>query len=405
MITLKPFAALRPSRDKVHLVTTRNYFSYSDEELDYKLKNNSYTFLHVINPVEGKKPLYGEEKCHLVKKAFEQFKQKGVFIKDRQENFYLYRQIKGSCEYIGLIGAVSVEDYRKNRIKKHENTFVQREQIFADYLKQTGFNAEPVLLTYRDDLRLNELFAKVINESSEYEFISIDEVRHQLWVIGRKEDIELIIRVFKSQQALYIVDGHHRCASSLLLSERMNSQGGHEYFMAFLIGEEQVKVYDFNRLINGLNGKPISKLLSELKEDFSVAPMGNRSYKPEKLHEISMYVEHKWYKLMPKTRTLNPHNSIEVLDAQILSDKILKPILGIKKLKIDNRIGFLPGTEGLEKLRREVDNGLYDIAFALFPINICQIKQIADADITMFPKSTYIEPKLRSGLIIYEIFN
>ncbi len=408
MISIKPFRAIRPTRDKAYLVATRSYLTYLDEELDDKLRNNPYTFLHVINPAEGRKLTHGAPKYRLVKETFDKFMDEGTFIQDQQESYYLYRQVKEGNEYIGLIAAVAVEDYFNDKIKKHENTLTFREEMFTDYLESTGFNAEPVLLTYRDDLRLNRLFAKIIEERSEYEFTSTDRVLHQLWLIDSPKDLKLITEVFKDQEALYIADGHHRCASSSLLAERINARkdghnGHHNYFMAFLIGEGQMKVYDFNRLVKGTNQLSGEELVERIRKDFLVEPKGRKAYKPEKLHEMSMYVNGHWYKLVPKTGSFDPQNPVGNLDAEILSRKILKPILGIKNLKTNSRAGFLPGTEGMDGLQQKVDAGEYDIAFGLFPVTIEQVKQVADAGKTMPPKSTYIEPKLRSGLTIYQI--
>ncbi|MGB0176961.1 MAG: DUF1015 domain-containing protein [Owenweeksia sp.] len=409
MIQIKPFQAIRPPRDKAYLVATRSYLSYSDEELDDKLSNNPYTFLHIINPEGGRQLPYGKAKYEMVRKCFEKFSADQTFFQDEQENYYLYRQVKEGNEYIGLIAAVSVEDYFDGRIKKHEKTLTQREKMFTDYLEVTGFNAEPVLLTYKDDLRLDQIFARYINERAEYEFTSTDKVLHQLWLIDNPEDIQKITKVFKDQEALYIADGHHRCSSSSLLARRLEKNGlgpehtDHRYFMAFLIGEEQMKVYDFNRLVKGFNGLSPEELLDGIRKDFLVDAKGARPYKPEKLHEISMYMKGNWYKLVPRTGSFDPGHPVEHLDTQIISKKILKPLLGIQNIKTDQRVGFLPGTEGLEGLIKKVESKAYDLAFALFPVSIEQIKEVADAGKTMPPKSTYIEPKLRSGLTIYKI--
>ena len=407
MITLKPFKAIRPPRDKAYLVATRSYLTYSDDELDDKLHNNPYTFLHVINPKEGRQLPFGVKKYEKVRDAFKAFTGEGTFMQDKEPHFYIYRQVKDGNEYIGLIGAVSVKDYLEGRIKKHEKTLTAREKMFTDYLETTGFNAEPVLLTYQDDLKINQLFARYIETRSEYEFTSTDKVLHQLWLIDVKEDLELIEKRFSQQKALYIADGHHRSASSAALHQRLlkkNISKEHDaYFMAFLIGEGQMKVYEFNRLVKGYYGKTTKEILEELHENFIVEPKGAKPYKPDYWHEIGAYFDKHWYKLVPKTGSFDPQHPIDHLDTQILSKLILKPILGIQNLKTDDRISFLPGTESLEALQQKVDSGKFDFAFALHPTSINQIKQVSDKGKTMPPKSTYIEPKLRSGLLIYEI--
>lgn len=408
MIKIRPFKASRPPRDKAYLVATRSYMSYSDQQLDEKLENNPFTFLHIINSSEIRKLPFGSDKYKKVKENFKLFEEEEIFQDDAQEGFYLYRQVKDGNEYIGIISAVSVLDYQNGKIKKHENTLTEREKMFTDYLESTGFNAEPVLLTYKDDLRLDTIFARYIGERPEYEFTSTDKVLHQLWVIDDLSDIKKISLAFEDQEALYIADGHHRSASSSKLYDRAkdNSSVGPDslqaYFMAFLIGEEQMKIYDFNRMVRGLNGLNKSQLLKSLQKDFLLEKKHEAAYKPEKLHEISMYLKGEWYKLVPKTGSFDPADSIDHLDTRILSNLILKPLLGIKNIKTDKRIGFLPGTEGLDGLRKKVDAKNFDIAFALFPVTIEQIKRVADENKAMPPKSTYIEPKLRSGLTVYK---
>lgn len=409
MITIKPFKAIRPPRDKAYLVATRSYLSYTDEQLDDKLRNNPFTFLHVINSSDIRQMPYGVEKYERVKEKFEEFEREEIFKEEEKENYYLYRQVKDGNEYLGLITAISVEDYLNGKIKKHENTLTNRESMFTDYLQTTGFNAEPVLLTYKDDLRLDKIFARYIVERPEYEFTSTDKVLHQLWLIENDNDIHAITEVFKEQESLYIADGHHRSASSSLLysrlegDEQFQESQNHAYFMAFLIGEEQMKIYDFNRLVKGLGGIQKEDLIEAIQKDFLIERKHETPFKPEKLHEISMYFDKEWYKIVPKTGSFDPGDAIDHLDTRILSNLVLKPILGIENLKTDKRVGFLPGTEGLEGLQNHVDSGEYDIAFALFPVTIEQIKRVADENKTMPPKSTYIEPKLRSGLTVYKI--
>lgn len=405
MISLKPFCAVRPPRDKAYLVATRSYLTYTEAELDDKLNNNPFTFLHIINPAKGRKLNYGSQKYLLVKEAFKQRLAEGVLKQDEKESYYLYRQVKDGNEYLGLIAAVAIKDYNEGRIKKHEHTLTAREEMFTDYLETTGFNAEPVLLTYKDDLRLDKMFAQYIEKRSEYEFTTTDRVLHQLWLIDNEKHCQKISEVFKDQDSLYIADGHHRCASSALLAERIAGQKNHaqDYFMALLIGEEQMKVYDYNRLVKNTTGKTTAEIFKELSENFLIEPKGMASFRPQKLHEIGMYFAGSWYKLVPKTGSFDPSNPVGHLDADILSHNALAPVLEIKDLKSDNRVQFVPGTEGLAFLQRAVDNGNFDVAFALHPVTVEQIKRVSDAGLTMPPKSTYVEPKLRSGLTVYKI--
>lgn len=407
MIDICPFKAVRPPRDKAYLVATRSYVTYSARQHRDKLDYNPYTLLHVIDPQEGRKWKPGKRKYQLVREQYENFCRQEIFIKDSRESFYLYRQIKDGNEYMGIIAAVSVQDYLENRIKKHEHTIESREKIFTDYLENTGFNAEPVLLTYREDNALNQLMAQYLKKRSEYEFTSTDRILHQLWLVDKKEDITYIQEAFKQQEALYIADGHHRSASSALLSQRLAAKGqkgeAHHYFMAFLIGEEQLKVYDYNRLIKGIGEQFLHELPHKLRSDFWVEPK-NGAYKPEKIHEIGLYRESQWFKLVPKTGTFDPSDPVNHLDAQILSDLILNPLLEVLNLKTDQRVAFMPGTEGAEGLEKAVDSGRYQLAFNLHPVSMEQVKKVADANAIMPPKTTYVEPKLRSGLVVYELW-
>lgn len=407
MIDIRPFRAVRPPRDKAYLVATRSYVSYSTRQHRDKLEYNPYTLLHVIDPQKGRNWKPGKRKYQLVRERYEDFCQKEIFIRDEKESFYLYRQIKDGNEYMGIIAAVSVKDYLENRIKKHEHTLEKREKMFTDYLENTGFNAEPVLLTYRDDNTLNQLMARYLKNRSEYEFTSTDKVLHQLWMVNSTEDIKQIQEAFEQQEALYIADGHHRSASSALLSQRMDDKGhkgdAHHYFMAFLIGEEQLKVYDYNRLVKGIGEQFLHDLPKKLRGNFWVEPK-DVPYVPQKIHEIGLYREGQWFKLVPKTGTFDPSDAVEHLDAQILSDLILKPLLEVVNLKTDNRVAFMPGTEGVEGLKKAVDSGNYQMAFNLHPVTMEQVKKVADADAIMPPKTTYVEPKLRSGLVVYELW-
>lgn len=408
MIELRPFRALRPPRDKAYLVATRSYLSYDDNELADKLQNNPYTFLHVINPPHSQMLPPGPEKYRMVKQRFDEFAEEGVFQRDQQPAYYLYRQVKEGNEYMGIIAAVAVADYEAGRIKKHEKTLSHREEMFTDYLETTGFNAEPVLLVYQDDHQLNQLMVEITSQRSEYEFTSTDRVLHQLWLVDQPEQCAQITERFAAQSELYIADGHHRCASSALLGARLDAQAQgqgdqHRYFMAFLIGEEQMKIYDFNRLVRNDTGREKAEILRLLQEQFWLEPKAQEAYRPQKLHELSMYLEGEWFKLVPKTGSFDPNHSVGHLDAEILSRNILAPIFDIQDLKTDYRVDFMPGTEGLEALARQVDKGRFDLAFALYPVSMAQLKQVSDDGETMPPKSTYVEPKLRSGMVVYPL--
>ncbi len=409
MIAVKPFPALRPPRDKAYLVATRSYLTYSETELNDKLNNNPYTFLHVINPREGWNLEHGPQKFGLVRDAFEKAWQAGTFRQDPAPQYYIYRQEKDGNEYVGVIAGVAVADYEAGKIKKHEKTLTRREELFTDYLETTRINAEPVLLTYEDDGELDKLFARYLGHRPEYEFTSTDMVLHQLWLVSDTAHQQVVEQAMARQEALYIADGHHRCASSALLAQRVDERpnppasDAHRYFMALLIGEEQMKVYDYNRLLRNTTEKGTHQILRELSSHFLIEPRGTTPCKPEKIHEIGMFLEGNWYKLAPKMGTYDPSDPVDHLDAEILNRHVLAPIFDIHDLSSDERIDFMAGTEGLEGLEENVRAGKHSVAFALYPVPIEQIKKVSDAGLTMPPKSTFVEPKLRSGLTVYQI--
>ena len=405
MISIKPFKAIRPTRDKAYLVATRSYVSYSNEELEDKLNNNPYTFLHVINPdFDDKMPSFGDERYVKVKKRFKQFQQLEYFIEEEKPAYYIYQQQAENHVFTGIIAATSVQDYLEGRIKIHENTLSAREEMFTNYLNITGFNAEPVLLMHRPLASIGELKSRYINTRAEYEFTSTDKVLHLLWPVTNDNDVQEITTAFKEVNALYIADGHHRCASSVRLAElRGGSDQAHHYFMAYLLPETTIRIHEFNRLVRDLNGMTTEAFLEDIKQRFFVHEIERETYRPASLHEISMYLDGKWYALFSRPGSYNPEDAVAGLDCQILSDNLLGPVLGITDLRTDSRIDFLPGNTGPKGIMKAVNSGKYRVGFGLFPVSIEQLKRVSDEGRVMPPKSTYIEPKLRSGLTIYNL--
>lgn len=406
MITVKPFKAIRPTRDKAYLVATRSYVSYTEEALEDKLNNNPYTFLHVINPdFHDKKSSSGHARYAKVKERFAQFGQLGYFVEEEKPAYYIYQQQAESHVFTGIVAAVSVHDYLEGRIKVHENTIAAREEMFTHYLDVTGFNAEPVLLMHAPLSSIGVVKSKYINTRAEYEFTSTDRVLHLLWPVVDEADVAEITAAFSTQNAMYIADGHHRCASSVHLAQ---SRGGkpdapHQYFMAFLLPETTIRIHAFNRLVKDLNGLSETEFLSKVADYFFVREVESGSYQPNSLHEMGMYLSGKWFALFSKPGTYNPEDAIKGLDCQILSENILAPILNIVDLRTDTRIDFLPGNTGTSDLEKAVDGGKYQVGFALYPVSIAELKRVSDEGKVMPPKSTYIEPKLRSGLTIYNL--
>jgi uncharacterized protein (DUF1015 family) len=413
MAKIKAFRAVRPTRDKAYLVASRSYLSYSDNTLREKLLNNPFTFLHIINPeYSSNSPvLEGAEKYKMVKKKYEQFSSDGVFVADAKACLYIYQQVTPENTYTGIIASSSVDDYLNGVIKIHEQTIAKREAMFTNYLETTGFNAEPVLLSYSKVPRVNEIMGTYMQGRPEYEFTSTNRVLHNLWLIDKTQDIEEIQNLFEGVESIYIADGHHRSASSALLCKNrrdsLSNANGDEafnYFMSFLIDDEQMCIYDFNRLVSDLNGLSVDEYLSNVSEVYTLTKQ-ELVYKPNRKDEISMYLDGTWYSLIAKEHTFDAEHCVENLDPAILSKNILVPIHGIKDIRNDKRIGFMDGKQGLNGLSFAVDSGKYSVAFALKPITFEQLKLVADNNEIMPPKSTYIEPKLRSGLTIYNIDN
>jgi uncharacterized protein (DUF1015 family) len=297
-----------------------------------------------------------------------------------------------------------VEDHQNGHIKVHEETLTAREEKFKDYLKICRINAEPVLLTYPDDLSIDLVMDRYMIERPEYEFSTADKTLHKLWVIDRIEDIRLVTNAFNNIDDLYIADGHHRTASSALLSRELASEDERcDHFMAYFVPESELRIYDFNRVIRDLNGLELKEFLVVIAQKFSISEVPGDVFKPEEEHTFGMYCEGKWFKLEFKgdLKGLRENGPAADLDAQILSSLILEPILSIGDLKTDDRVDFVDGVRGMPALMKKVDSGKYKVAFALFPVSVERLKKLADAGGIMPPKSTWIEPKLRSGLTIY----
>ena len=398
MAIVRPFKAIRPTRDKANLVATRSYLSYSDETLKEKLEHNPFTFLHIINPNIKQK---GINKFNAVKAKFNDFKEAGFFITEDTETFYIYQQTNENQTFEGIIGATAVADYLNGNIKKHEHTITAREKMFESYLDTTGFNAEPVLLCHQKNTAITNLIQNYKVTRAEYEFATTDKTIHKLWLVNSTKDINIIINSFKSIDNLYIADGHHRSASSALLAQNSTKKNS-PYFMSFLIDENQLNIINFNRLIKHTNGLTSDELIVEIEKSYTVIKKGSIPYSPNFTDEISMYIRGTWYSLIALPENIE-QDCVSKLDPAILSNNILAPILNITDEKTDENISFESGTTPLSIIANKIDSGEYEIAFILKPISISALKEVADNNRFMPPKSTYIEPKLRSGLTIYSL--
>jgi uncharacterized protein (DUF1015 family) len=413
MATILPFKGIRPVKDKVHLVASRSVDGYDASELHSKLASNPYSFLHVISPdfSEGKKTKPGSpERLKKVKAKYHKYLDEKILIRDRQPCYYIYQQQKDEHVYTGIIACTSIDDYINGTIKIHEQTITEREEKLMHYLEVCDFNAEPVLFSYPNDLRIDELTANAIEDVPEYDFTTTDRVRHKLWTLSDPIVVSEIKQRFSTIPAVYIADGHHRSASSALLGKaRRTSKGSYtgqeafNFYLGIFFPETQLKIFDFNRVVKDLNGLNTQSFLEKLQTNFIITPKGQDVYKPVQKHNFSMYIEGNWYSLDPKKEIVHNEQPVGSLDASILSEHILSPILNIHDLRTDKRIGFVSGIKGMKELKNQVDHWNFKVAFALYPVEMEQLKHIADTNNIMPPKTTWVEPKMRSGLVIYSL--
>jgi len=411
MAKIIPFKAVRPTRDKVGLIASRSYEDYSESERNSRLRDNPFSFLHIVNPgYKYHKQLTGERRYSFVRNRYQEFKEDGNFIQDKKPNFYIYKIINRDGQvFNGIIAGACTCDYENDIIKKHEKTIERKEVLFKQYLKTVGFNAEPVLLTYPDNDDLSSIIEEIMQSRAEYEFTTTYRDTHYVWNVDDQEIVSKIEAIFSKMNNLYIADGHHRSASSYLLAkdlkdENPNHSGDEPYnfFMSYLIPESELKIYEFNRLIKDLNGLSKEEFLFSLDEIFRIENRGNVYYKPSKKHHFTMYLDGEYYSLYLRKNEYEINNALDTLDVQILYDTVLNPILGIKDLRNDTRINYPHGKTDLAHIKSMIDSGEFAVGFGMLPITSEELKNVANEGLTMPPKSTFIEPKLRSGITIYE---
>lgn len=409
MTKISSFKAIRPIKDKAHLITSRSYYTYKKDELESILENNPFSFLHIISSnfeLPGTSHHY-PKRFSLVKKTYNDFLEKGIFIQDETPKIYLYRQTKNDHEYTGIIAGASIQEYLDQKIKIHEATITQREEMFTNYLESVGYNAEPVMLTYSDDNNsIDSHFDSILKQVPEYKFSTSEKIEHELWVLTTEQSIS-IQEAFAQLNHVYIADGHHRTASSVGLFNRRSKNGyisntNDESFLSFFINESRIHILEYNRIIKNLNGHSKKTLLIELEKSFILKEL-RKSQKPSQRHEITMYIDDTWYSLKCKADIIDKSHPVKSLDSQILTDYVLSPILDIKDLKNNKDIEFLSGNKSLINFESEIKKKNFKIGFILHPVNIEEIKKVADNEMIMPPKSTWIEPKLRSGLTIYNL--
>ncbi|MDG5491729.1 DUF1015 domain-containing protein [Psychroserpens sp. SPM9] len=411
MAKIRPFKAVRPTRDKVSLVASRSYQTYTQAEREARLDYNPFSFLHIVNPgYKYAREITGTERYQLVRNRYQEFKEDHVFVHDDAESYYIYKIVDRDGQvFNGIVAAASAEDYEANVIRRHEDTIEYRERIFKDYLKTVGFNAEPVLLTYPDNQVISTIIKDLQQTRAEFEFTTTYRDTHYLWKLDQPERIEIIQKEFENMPTIYIADGHHRSASSYLLYKdekalNTNHTGKESYnqFMTFLIPESELRINEFNRLVKDLNGLTKEEFLIQLDTIFRIENRGIMPYKPSKKHHFSMYLDGEFYSLYLRKSLYDFKTSLDALDAQILYKTILQPLLGIEDLRNDVRIDYINGKKDIINVKDKIDHGEFAVGFGMVPVDIHEMKQIADDGLKMPPKSTFIEPKLRSGVTIYE---
>ncbi|MGM0479458.1 MAG: DUF1015 domain-containing protein [Bacteroidota bacterium] len=412
MTKIRAFRAVRPTRDKAHLVASRAVATYKPAILAAKLESNPYTFIHIIHPEyfeddDNRTAPNTPERFNKVKNKFEAFRKDGVFIQDEEEQLYVYRQTKGDAAFLGVIGGASAAEYQNDQIKKHEATLTSREEMFTNYLDIVGFNAEPVLLSHRKSEKVDELLHQISQKRPEYEFTTTDSTSHELW-LTTPEETKALQDAYEEIEAVYIADGHHRSASSVRLMDLHRERGdyapekNYNSFLSFFIDEERLQILPFNRICKSLNGLSPSEFIEKCKGVFDIEAI-NKQESINDLHVFHVYLNQQWYRFRLKDEYRDFGDAVDAIDAEILTRHILDPILGIKDLKIDDSISFVSGDKGKSAIEQAVDNNVYTIGFELYPVTVDQLTAVADEHKIMPPKSTWVEPKLRSGLTIYKI--
>lgn len=414
MPKVKPFRGVRPPVSLVEEVESRPYDVLDSDEARAEAGNNEKSLYHIIKP-EINFPAGTDEYDPRVYESgaeqFRKFQEKGWLVQDEEENYYLYAQTMNGKTQYGFVLCAHVDDYMNQTIKKHELTRRDKEEDRMKHVRKTNANIEPVFLAYRKSAPLAAIIERYAATKPEYDFIApIDGFGHRLWIISDKQDQAVITEEFARMDALYIADGHHRSAAAALVGAEKAAQNpgntGEEeynYYMAVCFPAEQLTILDYNRVVKDLNGMTPAEFLNALQEDFVVEAKGEAPYRPQHMHEFSLYLEGTWYSLTAREGTFVPDDPIGVLDVDISSRLILDKLLGIKDLRSDKRIDFVGGLRGLDELKRRVDSGEMKMALALYPVSMQQIMDIADSGNIMPPKATWFEPKLRSGLVIHKL--
>ena len=409
MVRIKPFAAVRPPKELVEEVAARPYDVLNSQEA--KVEAGEKSLLHITKPEIDFDPIIDEHSQQAYDKAVENFKKwqsAGWLRQDGKPCYYIYAQTMDGRTQYGLVLCAHTDDYAEGKIKKHELTRKEKEDDRMIHVRIQNANIEPVFFAYPDNDEVNSIVSRYTAGAPEYDFVAEDGFGHQFWVIDDQKDIDRLTEIFKGIPAFYVADGHHRTAAAARVGAEKRQQNpshtGEEeynYFMAVAFPDSQLKIIDYNRVVKDLNGLSPEEFLAALDKDFVVKEEGTEPYRPDHLHNFSMYLGGKWYSLEAKEGRYDDSDPIGVLDVTLLSNLVLDRILGIKDLRTDKRIDFVGGIRGLGELSRRVDSGEMAVAFALYPVSMKQLVDIADSGKIMPPKTTWFEPKLRSGLAIH----
>lgn len=413
MAIIKPFKGIRPPKNLVEQVASRPYDVLNSEEARKEAEGNEKSLYHIIKPeIDFPAGTDEHDACVYDKAAenFAMFQEKGWLVQDEKEKYYVYAQTMNGRTQYGLVVCAYVDDYMTGKIKKHELTRRDKEEDRMKHVRINNANVEPVFFAYPHKDEIDAIVAEVVKGDAEYDFVAPDGFGHHFWLIEDEKTINRITEIFAEIPYLYIADGHHRSAAAALVGdekrrENPNHKGDEEYnyFLAVCFPDNQLNIIDYNRVVKDLNNLTDEEFLAALQKNFIVEEKGTEIYKPSQLHNFSLYLSGKWYSLTAKEGTYNDNDPIGVLDVTISSNLILDKILGIKDLRSDKRIDFVGGIRGLGELKKRVDSGEMKVALALYPVSMKQLIDIADSGNIMPPKTTWFEPKLRSGLVIHKL--